>query len=351
MVSSVWPVDAVSGAPNYSGRMGRQTAGALVGGKSSSRPLGGRSGVAAGTPSTVVSATSTVWTVGQCAGVIDAEASTSAGPYFWSNDANVTGAMTAADGSNPRIDLISVQISDPAESDGSVVPGIAFVYTTGVAAATPAAPGTPSRAFPLAQINVPRATFGSPTITDVAPRAVGAGGIVPTSGVSDYPATPYIGQYIDDDALGLLRWNGTAWANLTVAWKAREVSSLTTMPDAAFADVLLDTIEIDTASVGLTSGKFKCPGPGTYLVVGSVNFSNNVNGYRAARFTLNGSAIQGSQSEIGANTAVPHGTFLPANPTLVQCALNDIIALQGFQDTGGSTLALGAQSQLSILRV
>lgn len=225
MGANVWPVDAVSGAPSYTGRLLRQLAG-LAWGRNPARPLGANSGVVVGTPSTIATATSTTWTVTPFGGVIDGEASAVAGGYNFSFDSNQTGSVNAADATNPRIDLLYVRISDPAEGDGSSVPVIELLYTAGTPAATPAAPATPARSMALATILVPKSGSGSPAVSFAAPWAVAAGGVLPVgSGVR--PSTPYRGQYLDDAAAGLLRWDGSAWQQLGIGgftdWTAQSV--------------------------------------------------------------------------------------------------------------------------------
>lgn len=164
MSARLWPADAVTGAPSYTGRALRQTTVApYVAMGSSARPLGAKSGIRLGTPSSIVSATSTTWTVQPFAGVIDGESAAIAGPYAYSFDTNQTGAVTAAAGS-ARIDRLDVQVSDPAESDGSSVPSIAIIYTAGTAGAgVPAA--APARTHKLCLINVPASGGGSPTVS------------------------------------------------------------------------------------------------------------------------------------------------------------------------------------------
>jgi hypothetical protein len=211
---NVFPMDALSGAPNYTGRMARQTLGALTAGATAARPLGARSAVQAGTSVATVSATSTTWTVLPHRGVLDLEASAAAGPYFYSIDANVTGAVNPANATNPRIDLISVQLSDPAEGDGTAAPLVVPVYTPGIPAAIPVAPAAPARSITLATINVPASGGGSPTVTWLAAYTAASGGIIPCQSSGYYPASPYLGQYVDDSVLGLLRWNGSAWAQI-----------------------------------------------------------------------------------------------------------------------------------------
>lgn len=212
MTVTVFPVDAVSGAPSYTGRQLRQLLAVLTGGGVGSRPLIGRSGVNPRTPASTVAASSSTWTVHPHGGYVDAEASAASGGYFYTVDADVTGSMTAANASNPRVDLIYVQISDPAESDGSSTPSAVLGYVAGTAAASPVAPATPARSLALAQINVPVSGGGSPSVSWVARSMTAAGGIPPVSGSSAYPSSPYVGQYIDDASLGLLRWDGAAWS-------------------------------------------------------------------------------------------------------------------------------------------
>lgn len=212
MVNRVYPVPAISGTPSYTGRYLRQTTVApFVAGATAARPLGARSGVRLGTSSTTVTATSTTWTVNPHAGVIDGEAANEAGPYTWSFDAVQTGTMNAA-GAFARIDLISVQINDSDESDGTLTTtpsNASIVYTPGTAAA-PALPTQPPRSVVIAQINVPASGGGGPSVTWVAPGLVAAGGITPAT-TAAFGSGTYVGQYIDDPTLGLLRWNGTAW--------------------------------------------------------------------------------------------------------------------------------------------
>lgn len=174
MVDTLWPANA---APAYSGRMLRQSLSPMVAGATSTRPLGGRSGVRPGTSKTTVTATSTTWTCGAFAGIADAESSAIAGPYWFAFDAVATGAITPA-GATARTDTIWVRVDDPAESDGSSVPVVVRGYTAG-----PTAP--PARSFTIARINVPATGGGSPTVTWVAPYAAAAGASVPFDVLSD----------------------------------------------------------------------------------------------------------------------------------------------------------------------
>ena len=259
----VWPVDAVSGAPTFSARQGRQLSIApFVAGATATRPLGARSGVRPGTPTSTVSATSTTWTVNPHAGVIDAEAAAEAGPYTYSFDQAQTGTMTASDGTNPRIDLISVQISDPAESDGTSTPSAVPVYTTGTAAPTPAVPATPARSMAIAQINVPVSGGGSPSVTWVAPYLTAAGGVIPVRNATERNATA--------TALG-------ASAALPVrTWRAdaTDLRQQEATVDGTTFRYIPQTVGIQTWTPTLTGGASLGAGSatGTYFVLGNVCF-------------------------------------------------------------------------------
>lgn len=216
MTDSIWPVDAVSGDPEYSGRMLRQSFSPMIAGATSSRPLGGRTGVRPGTSTSTVTATSTTWTCGPFAGVADLESASEAGPYSFAFDANATGSVTAAHATLPRKDIIYVQISDPAEADGSSVPSAVRGYLAGTAAASPSAPSAPSRAFTIAEISVPASGGGSPTVLWVAPYTVGAGGIVPLASSSHQTAlAPTDGQFGQRTDTGtVLYGSGGSWARM-----------------------------------------------------------------------------------------------------------------------------------------
>jgi len=212
MVDTLHPADAVSGAPSYTGRKLRQTQSPFVGGATSARPLGARSGCRPGTPSSTVTASSTTWTVQPFAGIADLEAAVEAGPYGFAFDAVATGAMTAAHATLARQDGMYVQIDDPAESDGTATPVARRLYLAGTAGSgTP--PTTPARSFRIATIAVPASGGGSPTVTWEDVYAVAAGGILPVpAGVR--PSNPHKDQYIGDATAGLLRYDGSTWVSV-----------------------------------------------------------------------------------------------------------------------------------------
>jgi hypothetical protein len=219
MTVVAFPLNAVSGAPSYTGRMLRETLGTLLAGATTARPLGGHSGVRPGTPTTTVSLSGSTWTCGEHGGVIDAESAGEAGSYFYAVSASETGSLDAADATNPRKDILSVQISDPAESDGTSVPGGAILYTAGAPAAIPDVPATPARSLKLAEFSVPKSGGGSPTVTWVAPylSAAGAPLLALTKALLDTITGSFTGQlgtvFNDTTTANNItyRWSGTAW--------------------------------------------------------------------------------------------------------------------------------------------
>ncbi|MBT2566593.1 hypothetical protein J7I84_08815 [Arthrobacter sp. ISL-85] len=187
------------------------------------RPLGGRSGFRVGTPSNVLTATSTTWTLVPCGAMIDPGASTHQGMYGWATDANISGAITAADATYSRKDIVYIQINDPTAGDGSASVSYAPQYLAGTPAASPAAPALPARSFLIGTINMPQAGGGSPTVTVNPARYVGAGAVQPVFSPGDRAAVsaPYVGQEIQRLDLTQLspsgireRWNGATWDHL-----------------------------------------------------------------------------------------------------------------------------------------
>jgi hypothetical protein len=177
MTITVFPVDAVAGQPEYSGRKLRQaivSAHAVLG--TTGRPLGARSGIRSGTPDSVFSVAGTTWSVGVHVGTIDGAAAGEAGAYTYAVDAPETGPIDAASASITRWDLVYAQLTDPAESAGSGAPRVEIKYLAGTAAST--LPATPARSIPLLRVVVPQAGGGNPSAVAVAPFSASAGGYV-----------------------------------------------------------------------------------------------------------------------------------------------------------------------------
>jgi hypothetical protein len=215
MTITVGPVNAVTGAPSYTGKTFRQILGAALFGSTSSRPLGARSGVRIGTPTTTVSVSGSTVTIAPHQGIIDLQASAAAGPYLYANDANTTLTLNAPHATLTRIDLITARIDDPAESDGSSVPAVVFVYTAGTASGSPVAPSpATSRELTLATVTVPASGGGSAVVTWAAPYAATSGGFIPVRNTTERgDLATWYGPTTEDPLL-VARKDATAGDNL-----------------------------------------------------------------------------------------------------------------------------------------
>jgi hypothetical protein len=318
---------------------------------SPSRPLGALSGIMSSTPSGFITSTSSTWTVGVHRGVLDLEASAVAGAYVYSIDAAVTGSVTAADPSNPRVDSLCIQLSDPAEGDGTTNPGAAIVYTAGQPGASGGArgaaggpPNVPARSLELAQITVPKVGGGSPVVSMVAPYTVATGGVLPVSSVGAYPASPYLGQYIDDATLGLMRWNGAIWfpvgnPPLFIGHQAAPQS----IPNNVLTAVIFDTNDVDTYnghSTVTNNTRYVGQVAGWYQVVANINIAPNATGARYTFFQVNGAAVTTSTY-----SSLPPGMTSAAaitNTAIVHLNVADYVECYVSQGSGGALALSGA---------
>jgi len=222
MTERTWPVDAVAGAPRYSGRALRQLHAPYLAGATTADPFGARSGVRPGTSRGIVTVSSTAWSCASHAGVLDLQPAVEAGPYTYAVDAAVGGALNAADASNPRTDRVYVQLTDPAEGNGTAPPGVAVKYVAGTARADAPWPSLPVRSMSLARINVPKQGGGSPTVTFEAPYSVAAGGVLPVPTVDELktitglPVGTLAVVFADQTANKnvVYRFDGTVWRRI-----------------------------------------------------------------------------------------------------------------------------------------
>ena len=304
MTIVAFPLDAVSSAPNYTGEMLRQTFSALAGYAPSGRPLGATSGVRGGTPTTTVTATATTWTMAPHSGCLDLETSATAGPYFYAVRVAETGSVTAANATNDRIDIVYVQLNDPAESDGSSTPAVVSGYLAGTPASTPVAPSAPnSRCMILAQIYVPKLGTGSPSVTWVAPTTTASGTAVAYS----YGATTTAQGFADNGPGIVNTWSLSATKNITYS-----------------------------------GGTFTVVVPGFYEINAAIAFAAaaSPSGIRQVNIMVNGTQM--SQAERRGDS----GFALTMQVGWGQVfAAGDTIQIQGFQTQGTSLALSGAAKQ------
>jgi len=116
--------------------------------------------------------------------IIQGTEGTYQGPYIVENRGLTTVTVTAADVSNPRVDLVVAKIEDQAYS--GAVNAWALAVVAGTPAASPVAPSMPANSILLATVAVAAAaaTITNANITDgrtVAPAAYRAGDTVPVT--------------------------------------------------------------------------------------------------------------------------------------------------------------------------
>jgi Ca2+-binding RTX toxin-like protein len=186
----------------------------------------------------------------------------------------------------------------------------------------------------LATIQVPISGGGSPTVIWTAPYTVAAGGVLPVpAGV--YPAGPYVGQYVDDATLGLMRYNGTAWlttrprigasVNLSDSWATQATRTHAgTWSLGEDSGGFVGALTADTTPITIPAGK-----GGLYSV--SLGFSNSVVMTAAGfvQISIGGTLLTGSQSayRVAMQTSNSQGGIGIVLPLAAGCTLQVISGL------------------------
>lgn len=313
----------------------RQANAALYGG-GSGRRLGGRSGFRVDTPSNVLTATSTTWTLGPCAAQIDPGATTHQGMYGWSSDANVTGPVTAADATNPRKDIVYIQINDSTAGDGSGAVNADVKYLAGTPGTSPSAPTLPARSFLVGTISVPVAGGGSPTVVLNPARFAAAGGTLPVSSQTEMSAlTPYVGMEVYRTDLDLIcRYNGAAWGAVG-AHEEYTSSTLNVLNNSPWGPGVMALDATNSNSPGFGSWPagdvFQASVPGTYAFHWYVTWGDPVGAcYLSIRRNPSGTILTSHQFP----AAYEHDVTLPG----VRLAANEQVKFV-FVQTSGATIA------------
>jgi hypothetical protein len=107
------------------------------------------------------------------------------GPYLCAIESD-SHSLTAADGSNDRIDLLVGRMQDAAIDPSGIINASTYLLD-GTPAAIPVAPILPDGEFQVASILVPKSGTGSPVLTYDPEIAVAAGGAYPVSTSSRLP--------------------------------------------------------------------------------------------------------------------------------------------------------------------
>ncbi len=121
----------------------------------------------------------------------------------------------------------------------------------------------------------------------------------------------------------------------------------------AWTGLLFDTEDDDQDlwhSLAANTDRIVPQTPGWVRLSGGASFAINATGFRGTRWTLNGTAIPGTQI-IVPNATASSATVVPARTIAVQVnGTTDIITLQVFQNSGGTlaTAVAGSDAQPSI---
>jgi hypothetical protein len=135
----------------------------------------------------VVTVAGTTWTVNGHAGVVYPGLTSISGPYRYAQ-VSESDSLDPADGSNPRVDALDLQIQDDDE-DASGFRRSRVVYATGTPASSPSAPTLTANALRLATILVPAGGSPSPSVQTLAPFTVATGGLLPVRDSSERPSS------------------------------------------------------------------------------------------------------------------------------------------------------------------
>jgi hypothetical protein len=178
-------INASAGAPAYAANELRRAMAVLFTQSGEPDRFGAREGVhPAGSAGVTVSGMTV--TVQHLKAVVYPGLTTLSGPYIVQLQSG-THAVTAADATNPRKDIVALQIQDHDE-DSSGQRRAQSVYVAGTPAPSPVEPALPANSFRLATVDVPAGST-TPSLTYNAPLTVAAGGIVPVRNDAELPGS------------------------------------------------------------------------------------------------------------------------------------------------------------------
>lgn len=134
-------------------------------------------------------------------------------------------------------------------------------------------------------------------------------------------------------------YDGAAWIPLPepVYCNARQTVAQT-LSTATWTAITFDVEDADSPvgqhSTASNTDRYTALYTGLYAASGGVSFAGNATERRGARWTLNGTVINGSSSLIYAGGANP--IVVPAQGITVALTAADILRLEGYQQSGGN---------------
>lgn len=166
--------NASAGAPSYAANELRRAFAMLLWSGVADR-FGARQGVHP-SGANAVSLSGTTVTVQHTKAVVYPGLTSLAGPYIVQLQSEAF-TLTAADATNPRKDIVVLQVQDNDEDSSGFRRARSFVVT-GTPAPSPVEPAVPASAFKMATVDVP-ASPGAATLTYNSPFTIASGGILP----------------------------------------------------------------------------------------------------------------------------------------------------------------------------
>jgi hypothetical protein len=158
-------------------------------------------------------------------------------------------------------------------------------------------------------------------------------------------SSPYTGQIVFATAdTRLYRYTGTGWAayNFGPTWALTRTTSQSITDSSWTTNNMLWTDErVDTGNMHSTSSntdRVTITQAGLYSVTAKGSFAGNATGIRGTRLLLNGTAdanvVEGATVLFPAIGTSPVSVPLPT--VYIQLAVNDILRVQVFQNSGGA---------------
>jgi hypothetical protein len=270
------------------------------------------------------------------------------GTYHVTNDATVNVVVPAADLTNPRKDLVIVNVRDSFYSGANNDAQISYI--TGTPAASPVEPnpvalGTKNYMV-LAMIDVPANDTAITTgqITDRRIYVSTPGGMILCTSATR-PAFPIYGQMINEtDTQRVYRWDGAAWKG--TAFGKRPFVEAWRNAALSINNNTITTIDFDsefTDSFGMhASGLFTVPTgwDGAWSIAAGMGWTSTATGRRICYCTVNASAF-----EIPIVSTGPIATSSPIpGSTILQLSGGDVVRIRFYQDSGTNPLALSTGS-------
>lgn len=232
-----------------------------------------------------ISVSGTTWTVHDLTAVVYPGETSVSGPYVV-EFGEQSGTLNPADGSNPRLDALDLQVQDDDE-DGSGERRARVVYVPGTPAGSPSAEPVTPGSERLGTILVPAGGSPSPSVASLARWTVAAGGVLPvrTGEMPQAGLHPGMTLWHVDDRMLLVR-DGNAWSEVGGPISVRRVgrSSDQSIPNNSDTQIILQsTTDGFTAGISpfdISSGRAVVARSGVHRVDAGLCWQGNGTSWR-----------------------------------------------------------------------